>query len=1135
MKTTARGLQYLAVFGALFLSVTVALNVALNAQISGTGAITGKVTDSSGAIVPQAEIQVTNIATGLSRTVSSNSEGWYTVQLLPPGTYALSFRRPGFAATTVNNIQVAVTETTVVDIQLKVGTVMTEVEVTGAPELVQTASAALGRVTSERLIVALPLANRNFTQILALSPGSTVELSNAGAIGRNTQNVSVNGSRPNFNSFQLNGIEAVNITQNSASGWGPYTGLATPAPDTIAEFKVQTATFDAGYGRSAGATVDIVSKSGTNNFHGSVWEFFRNDALNANDFFLNRNQRPKPILKQNQFGFTLGGPIRKDKLFFFGSYQGTRQVNGVDPSQNLRSTFLPPLTNDRSRSTLGAAFGGQAGARGGVAVARDGSNINPVALALLNLKFQDSNYIIPTPQVILPSGVGSSTFSVPGRFSDDQFTTNIDYRLSTKNNLAGRFFYTNSVQNAAFDASGGNVPGWGASVDSVNHVLSLTDTHQISAHLLNEFGFGYLRFVGLQRDAEPISKADAGISIPNTNPALPSISVSGLFSIGPQATPYSPSTANTFVYKDTVSYLFGKHSLRTGVVVGRYQIAIEVPFASRGSLSFLSFPDFLLGMSAAQNGSAFSNISSVRAASGLFAVNERYSSVAAFVQDDIRLTPRFTLNAGLRYEYFSPPSETHGRLSNFDRTIGVQEPPTTGTYSGVVVPSNFRGTIPDGVTRLSDTALWPKDFLNVAPRLGFALHLLDKPDVVLRAGYGIYYQQLSGQPASQTVLSRPFVAQIQNSGTTVAAATFQNPIPGVPALSSFPSFVLRTPTSQETSASFSEGITTPYVQQYSLGIQYGFARNFMLEVGYVGSKSTHLPWLPRFNQALIATSDHPVHGITTTTVQNVTSRTPWLGESPSIIGIDTTLNANYNSLQTSVTKRFSSGLQFLASYTWSKNLDYSQGIAAYGIELNSERGNQADVRTNYGPSAFDRTHRFVLSFVYDLPNIRRGPRALQQVLSGWEISGTSVLQSGTPFSVIDSRGSSIYGIAASYAQCIGGISRTTSGSIEDRLGGYLKTSAFQPAPALFNGTGFGNCARNNVRGPDQRNLDFSLQKSMRITEKSNLLFRTEFFNLTNTPKFGQPAADISAPQSFGVISSTVSNPRIIQFALKYGF
>jgi hypothetical protein len=1111
----------------------------LKAQAPGTGAITGKISDPSGAVIPNARVSIVSEETNLSRAVTTTSEGVFRASLLPPGNYSITVEVPGFERQILRFVHVVVTETTVVDVQLKLGATASEIRVTGSPELAQTESATLGRATDDKTIVALPLANRNFTQILALSPGVLVEVPDAAALGRNSQNVSANGAKTTSNNFQFNGVDANNISQNSASGFDPEAGIAIPAPDTIAAFKVQTGMYDAGYGRGAGANVDIISKSGTNEFHGTLWEFFRNDALNANDFFLNRNGQPKPVLKQNQFGGAFGGPIRRDKTFFFGSYQATIQRNGATANVSLQNAFLPPLTNDRSAAALGLLFGGQSGAFGGVAVAPDGSNINPVALALLNFKLPDGSSAIPSPQTILSGGVGESTYSIPARYREDQFSVNLDHIFSKDNQLSGRFFYSRAPINGPFTPFGANVPGWGTNETERNHMFVLSDTHVFKPNLINVARFGFMRFNGFSAVNEPINAADVGMATPSGLPQIPGIAVLGLFSIGSAGDPSYFENTNTFVWQDTVSLTRGKHSLRMGVEAKRHQLVVDVPFVTDGFLFFLSFPDFLLGQSAAQNGSGQSNIFNSVGASGLFRKDERYTDFAGFIQDDIKVTPRLTLNVGLRYEVFGPPSEIHGRLSNFDPAIAIPQAPPAGTLSGVLLPSNYKGPLPSGAVKTENSGMWNPDYKDLGPRFGFALRLVDKPTLLLRGGYGIYYQRLSGQLVEQNLGQPPFSLRQSLQGAANAAATLQQPYnPPLPPNSAYPIFIPRTPDSALFLASVSRSMTSPYTQQYNLNIQYEFARDFLWQVGYLGSKTTHLTGCVEFNQALIATPQHPVNGETTTTIENLAQRVPFTGVAGGSYICGTTFDANYNSLQTSVTKRFSHGLDFQASYTWSKNLgvDLTAGTGGLSsLDLGFLSNDQTNPRQARGLNNFDRKHRFVLSFVYEPPKFPLGPHLVRRILSQWQFSGTSVLQSGLPISVIDSSAGTVYGnlVGSTRAQCTG-VHPASSGSLTGRLDGYFNPAAFAPPPAIGDGTGFGNCGAGILRGPDQRNLDLGIQRNFRITESSDLKFRAEFFNFTNTPKFGLPVNDLSAP-SFGLISTTAANPRIIQFALKYNF
>ncbi len=573
----------------------------------------------------------------------------------------------------------------------------------------------------------------------------------------------------------------------------------------------------------------------------------------------------------------------------------------------------------------------------------------------------------------------------------------------------------------------------------------------------------------------------------------------------------------------------------------RDQLDVNVPFVADGFLFFLSFPDFLLGQSGTQNGSGMSNIFSSTGAAGSFAKDERYTDFAGFIQDDIRVTPRLTVNAGLRYEFFGAPSEINGRLPNFDPATADHQVPASGSFSGFIQPANYNGMLPSGYARSQNSGMWSPDYKDLSPRFGFALRVFDKPTLVLRGGYGIYYQRLSGELAEQVVGAPPFSLTQALQGAQNSAATFQQPYnPPLPSDSSFPIFVPRTPTSAITVPSISQSITSPYTQQYDLNIQYEFAKDFLWQFGYVGSKGAHLTGCLEFNQALIATPQNPVNGQTTTTVENLALRLPFQGIAGGASYIcQTTFSSNYNSLQANLIKRFSHGLNFQASYTFSKNLDYTSGTGGLSsLDLDFVSNDQTSPRQARGLDNSDRTHRFVLSFVYAPPRFTHGSWLLRSALSQWQFSGVAVAESGLPITVVDSSAGSVYGNLTGFtrAECTGA-NPASSGSIATRINGYFNADAFAPPPTIGDGTGFGNCGVGLLRGPSQMNLDLGIQRNFSVTEKSTLQFRTEFFNLTNTPNFALPANDFAGGfnPTFGVISATASNPRIIQFALKYSF
>ncbi len=424
--------------------------------------------------------------------------------------------------------------------------------------------------------------------------------------------------------------------------------------------------YDAGYGRGAGANVEVITKSGSNQLHGSVFEFLRNDKLDANDFFLNQQNQPRSVMKQNQFGGSLGAPIIKDKFFIFGSYQGTRQVNGLSAG-SLSSNSLPPLTDDRSAATLGQEFCGQAGANGGTAVACDGSNINIVALNLLNTKIPNGTFLIPTPQTIT-NNQGFSAYSLPGRFTEDQFLINGDYVISDKHRLAERYFYARAPQNVPFSQcffSTPCTPGSDQGAQFNNHVASLKLTSLLSNALVNEAMVDYSRNRGVLVSGSKITDESLGITPGDpTFPKMPTIAVSGLFSVGGNFNDDSDSTVNQFQYSDQIAWTHARHTVRAGFQFVRAQFDFNDPGPRRGILLFLSFPDFLLGLSAAQNGTQFSNVFLSEGIAGSLSKAYRANNYASFVQDDFKMNPRLTLNFGLRWEINGGVSEDQGRFSS---------------------------------------------------------------------------------------------------------------------------------------------------------------------------------------------------------------------------------------------------------------------------------------------------------------------------------------------------------------------------------------------------------------------------------------------------------------------------------------
>jgi hypothetical protein len=1101
------------------------------------GTLRGIVKDSTGAILPGAGITLTNKSTGIVSATVSTEAGAYSFVFLPPGAYSLTVDMPGFRRLVRDNVSVRVAETVAIDVQLEVGNVTEQLTVTGEAPLVQATTSSLGRAIEQIVVTGMPLSSRNFTQILALSPGASANVPNAGGLGRNSTDISSNGARPLENSVIMNGLVVDNVMSLGFGDTNDKTGIPVPSPDAIQEFKVQGGLYDAEYGRQGGANVNIVTRTGSNDFHGSAFEFFRNDALNANEFFRNRAGQPKSVLKQNQFGGTLGGRIARDETFFFLSYQGTRQRNGVS-GNSIRNTFLPVL-GDRSPRTLGTLYGGRAGVFGGVPIAADGSNINPIALAVLNARLPNGEYAVPDPQTVTPNNLtGQSAFSFPAKFTEDQVIFNIDHAFQRGDRIALKTMFAKFPQELPFSAA--NVPGFGEVDKKANIVIGISETHAFSPTFFNEFRMGYNRTYAQQKPLQPLKAAAIGLTpAVREFDTIPSIAVTGLFQIGPQSDNFQEYIIHGQEIADTASLVKGRHSIRFGGSVNPYQVKTTDIYLKTGSISFQTLPDFLLGMSGTQNGTPFSNINSSSIANGIHTRHPRFVNFALFAQDDVRFNSQLTVNAGLRYQFNGQQTDARGQNANFDSRLVTGVPPPEGTFAGLTIPSNANVAVPPGFTKLATrTVVDHNNWLGFSPRLGIAYRpVAGLESFVMRAGYGIYWAALAGTMTQQAWFG-PWYISNQIGGATASEATFQNPFPAVPQIEEFPAFLRYNYNTNNVFFYVDPTVKQPYTQQWSLNFQQGFA-NFVAEVGYVGSKSTHILGRVFPNRALLASPESPINGQTTNTLQNINLRTPVPGLGPRGLNDQATLfDSNYHSLQTSLKKQYSGGSTFLLAYTYSHSIDNADAGSGRNGALSSFTGDFQNRAANRASSSFDRRHRFVASYVFELPRIAALHGAAGQALNGWAVSGLATLQSGLPFSITDSTAATIFG-ATSYAQFANGKSASDaqkSGRTQDRLTQYFDTTVFGPPPAIGNGTGFGNAGRNILTGPGQVNFDLALRKAFAIRQESqNVEFRTEFFNVFNHSQFGNPGTAKTSAASFGVISSTVVAPRIIQFALKYQF
>ena len=1122
------------------------------AQTAGTGAISGTITDPKGALVADAAISAIDVTTGEKRTTVSSSTGTFLVPLLQPAIYRVEVSKSGFKLSVSAAIPVHITETAEINVRLEVGTAVETVMVTANSVMLKTEESALGNVIDEKEVSSLPLVTRNYSQILGLSPGVSAEVFNAGEIGRGgvDANLVANGSGYSDNNFQMNGVEI-----NDLQGSGHFSGgVAVPNPDSIQEFKVQTSQFDASYGRDAGANVNVLTKGGSNTWHGNLWEFFRNEVLNANDYFRNETGQPRGVLRQNQFGFTLGGPIRNDKLLFFTSYQGTRQRNGIDPSCSS-SVILPVLTSDRSAAGLAAAVGPLTAFGGLDPLGRpvDASNVSAQGLALFNAKLPSGQYVVPDPQIIvtdpnthLPEGF--STYSSACPYSENQFITNLDWLKSAKSTFQGRFFFSNGDATFALPSIfpfAGSLPGSPTANPQNFRNFSLTHTYLFSNHLVNQAEIGFHRTLGGTTQSFPLSYSDIGSSVPSFDNARPVIAVFGGLSVGGNGQTVSIAQ-NSYVFQDTLSWIHGRHSLRFGGGVTRAQDNLS-KFQFGAYSVFLNYPGLLLGLA------PYNPYESIDLA-GVTPRNWRVWDSSFYVQDDVKLTPRLTLNLGFRYERLGDFGELNGRNSTINPSLLDPNPPAGGSLAGIVVSGNFPGTIPTGVTTTGNNMGINGTGQNTLnPRIGFAWSLPGTERVVLRGGYGVYHQRASGQPYLQQLTDQPF--GLYRSLAPNVTNGFDSPFPADPG--AFPQFVPYSPSTSLSPFIIDLNLRPPVFQRYSLNLQTQIARDLVLEIGYAGMRGTHMLVDRDINQASLATPDNPIRGETTTTFANIPLRVPYEGFSAgAMTNVQSTGFAWYNSLQATLSKRFSHGLQFLASYTWSSDLAnvYQSTISPNG---GTSVGDNNNPRVDYGPDAFVRPQRFVLSAVYELPGPRNRRSLLGQTLAGWKLAGVETIQSGHRLPLLNNDSFNAHGIVADFAQIVPGCQVATGGSNTHRLNNWINQSCIAPYPIIGDpeppgtclnpnpdgscpaiATAFGNSRMGILTGPGQVDTDLSLIKLFPLGshERTNLEFRSEFFNAFNHPIFSDPDNTFSdGPTAFGHITTTASNPRVIQFALKLSF
>ena len=1174
-------------------------------QGGATGAISGVVIDTSGGFIAGADVQIINSRTeSMVRKVATNSDGIFVGTLLPPGNYIVVVNKSGFGEAKATDIEVRVTETTRITITLRPGAVSEKVEISAQVTTVETSNATTGQSLGTATIRELPLATQNYQQLLTLSSGAQSELNAAAQLGRGSVKLFVNGQREDNNNFLIEGISATDYNVAQA------TYVPLPNPDVIQEFKVQTSLYDASQGRNGGGNVNAILKSGTREFHGDAYEFFRNDVLNANDFFLNREGLARPVVKQNIFGGSLGGPVVKEKFgYFFLNYQGTRQRSGDSPGTFI-STTIPSLPLVRTQASISQAFFGNAT-----------TPIDPVVLKLLN--FQSNQFGGTSNGLLIPSSdpaTGAFAISRPGKYTDDQFTTNWDREFrSGQDKISARFFFSDSESFLPFGGgdlqeSLGSTLASSVSSSSLNfpfdtpvraRFLNITETHLFSPTLVNEFRFGFVHINDVLSNIPPVTVTDLGIDRP-TNSVTDSIykfifATSG-FEIGPAPFGNQSQDQNNLNFVDTVSWVKGQHVFRFGGEFTRVNLNKDFPQVFNGELFFTNTPDgntdfqnFLLGTPEFSFGGG-----------GLSNHEYRSNNYGVFAQDDWKIRPNLTLNLGLRTEVFGAFHDDLCHIGNLDPALA-----NAGKFP-FIYPSCVNKLNLAGLTGSANGTTFNNNYAtNIGPRVGLAYDLFGHHNTTIRAGYGIYYVREDVGTADQLSFETPFLPVAFGGGAPGCLGSYfsatplagcPNPNPNalpqagtldpnfVPCLNVFQGF----PGGNTTLAANygtasgsgcpgplnSLGIfglavprhfVVPSTQQWNLTVQRSLGRQWMLEVGYVGTHSVHLRETRDALQSQDATTANPVSisspfcnpnpcVITTNTFANAVARSRAQGIN-GYNGFQLFANdaySHYHSLQTTLSRRWGAGY-FQAAYTFSKSTDAtSTGNTAFNTAFNDE----STLDASRGLSDFDRTHRLAVSYRYDLPFFKSAEGLTHKLLAGWAVSGITIFQSGSPFSVIDSgAGSAFLGLGSAPGVLTGSLasgatlsSALSSGSIGTRIDGYLNPSAFTPAPLLYPAqcdpnqpnpavfpnsnfctTDFGNLGRNTFRGPGQQNWDFSLIKNFKLTERQELRFTTDFFNIWNHANFFNPAFTDVEGGNFGKITSTVGTSRLIQFSLRYAF
>jgi len=1163
-----------------------------------TGSIVGTVKDDSGAVVVDAAVEVTDIERGQTFKITTSDTGEYVASSLHVGRYQVTVTKPGFKKAVSETVELNVQDRVAVNVTLQVGQISEEMVVTGAAPLLETETSELGQVVDSRRAANLPLNGRNFAQLALLSPGTAP--SEPGARDEKSFGFSANGARSLQNNFLLDGVDN---NSNLPDLLNETNFVIQPPIEALQEFKVQSNAYSAEFGRGNGAIINAVIKSGVNQLHGSLWEFLRNEKFDSRNYFDDRGL-PTPPFKQNQFGGTFGGPIYiphlydgKNRSFFFVDYEGLRirqaqTQSALVPSALWRQGNFSDLI-DTTATPTGTDCNGANTYPGEIFDTRltQTSNTSPTGLCGVPFQYDSSGKplnVIPMTPVVAGGGALdplaqrlAALYPSPGplqpsgnnflanpvlKETRNNFDVRVDQKFSDADNTFFRFSYEDQPSSIPGTFGGlGDGGGFFSGVEENSYRSFATSwTHVFKPQLINEFRLGYNRVNSQRAELNAGTDISKSLNFPGVpfSPGiggLPQLGFSDVATLGSPTFLPSKELQNSYTLSENLTWVRGRHTWKYGTEIRREEFTIFQPASPRGNLGFSTtltsnpatgtdgeaFASFMTGLTSAGNLNNLHNVDYFR------------STYAFYVQDDWKATPKLTLNLGLRYELFLPVTERHNEEGTFDLTN-----PTNPT---IIVPKGQNATLTQTIgsevqiSRTGSAGLVNTDWNNFAPRIGLAYQI--QPKTVLRAGYGVFYGGQENGPYSNPspgfnppffvtqAFNAPCSAASANSLLFVANPTLSNPnldcaVPGVsnapngiPGSSGlqvgFPANALFDPNTP-TFFSVDRGLVTPYMQQWHLAIQHELPGDSVFEITYAGSKGTKLFTFFNGNQA--APSPDPA--------APTAPRRPVTSIDAGIDWFRSTGASSYHSLQAHYEKRFTHGLQFLASYTWAHSIDNASNANLGPTQNNSDFRDFRHPEAEVGNSDFDVRHRFVGSFLYELPFGHGKPflgdaaGAFNQVVGGWQVASIVSISTGNYFTVLDANGN--------FANADGG-----AGGVSQRPdqvgnpnatpcvpGTFFNTCAFAD-PALGS---FGNVGRNTIQGPGYRTWDMSVFKNFQTSEHSTLEFRAEFFNVLNHTNF---LFSKSGPQSgnnstilgtaqFGQLTAA-RDPRQIQLALKFSF